>query len=116
MQEQAMVTDALNSINAGLKSLGDMISQTDNQQLRQTLQQMRNNAETCQYELYSLAKSKNYYQPAAKASQDEIMTVKNFVNQAASHSQSMGQSQGMSSQSMGSQGMSSQSMGSQGRS
>lgn len=112
MQEQAMVTDALNSINAGLKSLGDMISQTDNQQLRQTLQQMRNNAETCQYELYSIAKSKNYYQPAPKASQEEIMTVKNFVNQVGSHSQSMGQSQGMSSQSMGqSQGMSSQSMG-----
>jgi spore coat protein CotF len=81
MNEQAMVTDALNSINSSLKSLSDMIVQTENQELRQTLQQMRNEAETCQYELYTIAKSKNYYQPAQAASQDEIMTVKNFVNQ-----------------------------------
>jgi spore coat protein CotF len=107
MQEQVMVTDALNSLNAGLKSLSDMISQTENQELRQTLQKMRNDAETCQYELYTIAKSKNYYQPAQKATQDEIMTVKNFVNQSSqsagqsqsgeqSWGQSTGQSQGMS--------------------
>ncbi|MGB8453354.1 MAG: spore coat protein, partial [Anaerocolumna sp.] len=80
MQEQVMVSDALNSINAGLKSLGDMIAQTENQELRQTLQKLRNDGETCQYELFTIAKSKNYYQPAQKATQDEIMNVKNFVN------------------------------------
>lgn len=79
MQEQAMVTDALNSINSGLKSLADMIAQTEHQELRQTLQKMRNDAETCQYELFNIAKSKNYYQPAAKASEDQIMKVKNMV-------------------------------------
>lgn len=79
MQEQAMVTDALNSINSGLKSLADMISQTEHQELRQTLQKMRNDAETCQYELFNIAKSKNYYQPAAKASEEQIMKVKNIV-------------------------------------
>ena len=81
MQEQVMVSDALNSMNAGLKSISDMISQTENQQLRQTLQTMRNEAETCQYELFTIAKSKNYYQPAQKASQEEIMSVKNTVCQ-----------------------------------
>ncbi|WP_097014747.1 spore coat protein [Anaerocolumna aminovalerica] len=84
MQEQAMVTDALNSINNGIKSLSDMITQTDNQQLRQTLQQMRNQAETCQYELYTIAKSKNYYQPASQATQQEISDVKNTVNSIVS--------------------------------
>lgn len=79
MQEQAMVTDALNSINSGLKSMADMIAQTEHQELRQTLQKMRNDAETCQYELFNIAKSKNYYQPAAKASEDQIMKVKNMV-------------------------------------
>lgn len=84
MQEQAMVTDALNSINNGIKSLSDMITQTDNQQLRQTLQQMRNQAETCQYELYTIAKSKNYYQPASQATQQEISDVKNTINSIVS--------------------------------
>lgn len=84
MQEQAMVTDALNSINNGIKSLSDMITQTDNQQLRQTLQQMRNQAETCQYELYTIAKSKNYYQPAKQVSQQEIADVKNTINSIVS--------------------------------
>ncbi|SHO51398.1 spore coat protein [Anaerocolumna xylanovorans] len=83
MQEQAMVTDALNSINAGLKSLGDMISQAEDQQLRQTLQQMRNDAETCQHELYTIAKSKNYYQPAQKATPEEIDTVRSFISQSS---------------------------------
>ncbi|WP_313134542.1 spore coat protein [Anaerocolumna sp.] len=84
MQEQAMVTDALNSINNGIKSLSDMITQTDNQQLRQTLQQMRNQSETCQYELYTIAKNKNYYQPASQATQQEISDVKSTINSIVS--------------------------------
>jgi len=84
MQEQAMVTDALNSINNGIKSLSDMITQTDNQQLRQTLQQMRNQSETCQYELYTIAKNKNYYQPAGQATQQEISDVKSTINSIVS--------------------------------
>lgn len=82
MQEQVMVSDALNSINSGLKSLSDMISQTENQELRQTLQRMRNEAETCQYELFTIAKNKNYYQPAAKATQEQIMNVKSYVSRS----------------------------------
>ncbi|MGN6715442.1 spore coat protein [Anaerocolumna jejuensis] len=92
MQEQAMVTDALNSINAGLKSLGDMISQSEDQQLRQTLQQMRNEAETCQHELYTIATSKNYYQPAQKASQDEINDLRNVITQITNQASQGGQS------------------------
>lgn len=92
MQEQAMVTDALNSINAGLKSLGDMISQSEDMQLRQTLQQMRNEAETCQHELYTIATNKNYYQPAQKASQDEINDLRNVITQITNQLSQGGQS------------------------
>lgn len=81
MQEKVIVTDALNAINSGLKTFGDMIAQTENQQLRQTLIQMRNEAETSQYELFTIAKSKGYYQPAQQAKQDEIQNVKSFVSQ-----------------------------------
>jgi spore coat protein CotF len=61
-----------------------MITQTDNKELRQTLQQMRNQSETCQYELYTIAKSKNYYQPAKQVSQQDIASVKNTLNSIVS--------------------------------
>ncbi|MDF2485357.1 MAG: hypothetical protein K0R46_1525 [Herbinix sp.] len=76
MQEKAMVADTLNSINSSLKTFSDMISQTENQQLRSTLQQMRNDAEQSQYELYQIAKNKNYYKSAGQASQNEINDLK----------------------------------------
>lgn len=79
MQEKIMVSDALNAINGCLTKYGEMITQTENQQLRQTLQQMRNAAETSQYELFTIAKSKSYYQPAQCAAQNEIEHVKSLV-------------------------------------
>ena len=121
MNDKVMVTDTLNHINAGLKSLADMIVQTDNQQLRQTLQQMRNSAETSQYELYNMAKSLGYYEPAQKVSDSEIQNVKTTINKVTQKSQgsmsqgSMGQSS-MSQGSQGSMGQSSMSQGSMGQS
>jgi len=100
MNDKVMVTDTLNHINAGLKSLADMIVQTDNQQLRQTLQQMRNSAETSQYELYSMAKSLGYYEPAQKVSDSEIQNVKMTMNKVSQKSQG---TMGQSSMSQGSQ-------------
>lgn len=76
MNEESMVRDALNFINSGLKTYQDMISQTDNQELRMVLQQMRNETETSQYELYNMAKTKNYYHPAQPATTEAISKVK----------------------------------------
>lgn len=84
MQEKTMVSDALNGINGSLTRFGEMIAQTENQQLRQTLQQMRNDAETSQYELFAIAKSKNYYQPAQKATEQEVQNVKSLVSSSKS--------------------------------
>ena len=80
MQEKTMVSDALSQINASLQSMEQMITQTANPQLRQTLIQMRNSGETCQYELYQLAKNHGYYEPAAPATQEEIQQVKAIFN------------------------------------
>lgn len=92
MEEKVMVSDALNSINGCLTRYGEMISQTENQQLRQTLQQMRNATETSQYELFTLAKNKQYYQPAAPAPQDQITQVKSLITNNSSMSSSIGSS------------------------
>lgn len=104
MQEQAMVTDALSTINSGLKSLGDMISQAEDQELRQTLQQMRNDAETCQHELYTIAKNKNYYPPSQKATEEEITNLRSICSQSGQSAQGgqsvQGGMQGQVAQSM----------------
>ncbi len=76
MEEKYMVTDSLESINAELSKFGEMIPQTDNKQLKQTLKTFRNNCETSQEELYEIARSKNYYIPAQKATNEEIQNVK----------------------------------------
>jgi spore coat protein CotF len=96
MNEKVLVSDSLNAINGCLTRYGEMISQTENQQLRQTLQQMRNETETSQYELFTLAKSKAYYQPAQKATQDEVTNVKSLFSSGAAQS-SAGGSAGSSS-------------------
>ena len=78
MQEKYMVTDSLASINAELGKFGDMIAQTDNKQLKQTLKTFRDNCEKSQEELYEMARSKSYYIPAEQATSQEIQKVKSI--------------------------------------
>ena len=77
MDEKTMVNDILGNVKADLTSYQTAISECENMGLRQTLQQIRNNDETFQYELYKVAQTKGYYQPAQKATVTEIETVKN---------------------------------------
>lgn len=80
MQDKEMVNDLLSQINSSITGYANVISQTENPQLRQTIQQIRNNCETFQYDLFKLAQQKGYYQPAQKASQEEITVVKNQLS------------------------------------
>lgn len=81
MNEKTMVSDALVGANSELKMFGDMISQTENKELKQCLKQMRNECEMSQEKLYQVAREKSYYVPAAKATQQEIEHVKNILTQ-----------------------------------
>lgn len=81
MQEKEIISDYLASINASLSGYGNIISQTENEQLRQTLQTMRNQDEARQYNLFKIAKEKGYYIPAQQATLEEINTVKNQLSQ-----------------------------------
>ena len=78
MQEKYMVTDSLESINSELSKFGNIIPQTDNKQLKQTLKEFRNQCEMSQEELYQIARSKNYYVPAQKVSEEEIQKVRSI--------------------------------------
>lgn len=78
MREKTMVNDALSMLNSSLTSYGSIIAQTENQELRRTLQNIRNSCENSQYELYQLAAQKGYYQAASEASSDEIQAVRDI--------------------------------------
>ena len=79
MEEKYMVNDILESTKAGLTTYQGAISECENMELRQMLQQIRNNDESFQYELFKVAQVKGYYTPAAAAPQPEIDKVKNEV-------------------------------------
>lgn len=78
INEKTMVSDALVGINGELKMFGEMIPQTENMQLKQALKQIRNQCEMSQEEIYTIAREKQYYVPAQKASRQEIDHVKNL--------------------------------------
>ncbi|MGN0399447.1 MAG: spore coat protein [Blautia sp.] len=81
MTEKTMVSDTLVGINGELVRYGEMISQTENPQLKQMLKQMRNQCEMSQEEIYQIARAKSYYVPAEKASQEEITHVRSVLTQ-----------------------------------
>ena len=76
MQEKEMVNDILASTKSSLATYANVIGETSNQQLRQTIQQIRNADEQFQYQLYQMAEQKGFYKAAAQADQSDIQTVK----------------------------------------
>lgn len=76
MDEKTMVNDILDGVKNELTTYQNAISEAENMELRQTLQQIRNNDESFQYEIFKIAETKGYYKPAAKATTTEINTLK----------------------------------------
>ncbi len=76
LTDKEMVNDMLAMINSSLTNYAGYISQTSNQQLRQSLQQIRNSDEQSQYQLYQIASQKGFYMPAMQANSQEIQQVK----------------------------------------
>jgi len=81
MQEKVMVSDTLASINSELTRYAGMIAQTENKELKQTLKQFRNACEQTQEELYQIARDKQYYVPAQKATEEEVAHVRGLFTQ-----------------------------------
>ena len=81
MDDKTLVNDILASVKSDLTAYQTAITETENMQLRQTFQQIRNNDECFQYELYKVANNKGYYKPAQKATTTEVQTVKTQLQQ-----------------------------------
>ena len=78
MQEKDMVNDILSMLNSSLTGYANVIVQCSDQNLRQTLQQIRNSDEQFQYQLYRVAEQKGYYRPAEQATPQEIQEIKSI--------------------------------------
>jgi spore coat protein CotF len=76
MNEKDMVNDYLASLNGSIANYGKIIAETDNAQLRQKLQQIRNEDEQRQWALYQAATQKGYYKPAQQADPSQIQQLK----------------------------------------
>ncbi len=76
MDEKTMINDVLEQTKSKLTCYQNAISETENIELRQTLKQLRDNLESFQYELFKVANSKGYYNPAEPASEKEIQKVR----------------------------------------
>ena len=77
LNDKTMVADTLAGINGELTRFGEMIPQSENKALKQ----MRNQCEMSQEELYEIARSKQYYIPAAMATDEEVAHVKSILTQ-----------------------------------
>ena len=76
MDEKTMVNDILNGVKSELSTYQTVISETENMNLRQTVQNIRNSDESFQYELFKVAQTKGYYNPAKQATASEIQAIK----------------------------------------
>lgn len=81
MQEKVMVNDILSMMNSSLTGYANVIAQCADQNLRQTITQIRNADEQFQYQLYKVAEQKGFYQPAEQASPQEIQQVHSLFMQ-----------------------------------
>ncbi len=81
MEEKYMVNDILESSKYEIKTYSDAIVQTENPDLRQTLQNIRSNLESFEYELFKLATSKGYFYPPNQAKPEEINKMRNKLNE-----------------------------------
>lgn len=76
MDEKTMVNDVLDSCKLSLNLYENAIVKIKDMSLRQTIQQIRNNEESFQYEMFKIAQVKGYYIPTGEATVEEINEVK----------------------------------------
>ena len=80
MTEKICVNDVLSTLNSMITMINYSIQQSNNKTFRDKLIASRNNLETIQWEVYLLAKEKQYYIPAAPAGAADLEQVKNSIN------------------------------------
>ena len=76
MEEKYMVNDILDNLKFGIRNLQNAIINCNNVELRQELQNIRNNEENFEDELCKIAESKGYYSFGLSADVEQKETIK----------------------------------------
>jgi spore coat protein CotF len=76
MRDKDMVNDVLSMLKSSITTYANVIAEAENPQFRQMVQQLRNNCETFQYDLFNVAKQKGYYRPAKQASPADMQEIR----------------------------------------
>ena len=74
-----MMNDVLDNLKNDINSYQNLILNCTNIELRNTLQNIRNNQENFQYELYKLSETKGYSFETLKATIEDIENIKKEV-------------------------------------
>jgi len=80
MQDKVMINDMLNMAKSSLATYAQVISECANPTLRSAIQQIRNNDEASQYELFKLAQTKGFYKAANMADDSEVSQIKSQLS------------------------------------
>ena len=88
MREQDIINDVLEGTKASINSYTHGIVEASSQQLRSTLQTLREEAEQIQYQIYQIAEQKGYYTPAPTANSNDINQIKNTLTSSLPNNQS----------------------------
>lgn len=76
MEEKTMINDIIKDLKFSINDYQNAICECENIGLRQTLQQIRNNEESLQYDLVKIANIKGYSNQSSKAETKEIENLK----------------------------------------
>lgn len=80
MQDKVMINDALSMVKSSLTTYANVISECANPNIRSSIQEIRNSCECSQYELFKLAQSKGFYQPAMMAADNDVQQIKTSLS------------------------------------
>lgn len=76
MTERDMVMDVLTGVKGCIATYAKCITESEDLNLRQTFQQMRDSAEKFQYDLYKIAEKKGYYITCPKETENQCQNIK----------------------------------------
>ena len=78
MEEKYMVNDVLENTKSEIVSFTNAIISSENVEVKQTFEQLRSTLESFNFELFTLATSKGYYNATSKAKPEEIAQIKTW--------------------------------------
>lgn len=90
MTEKDMVLDILLGVKSSLTNYAKIIAECCDLNLRQTFQQMRNNDEQFQYDLFKIAEQKGYYLKSLSETEQNCQDIKVKLTQALSQNKGAG--------------------------